>query len=206
MPRRAFSAVDGSRSRPMALGLAVAGWGLFSFTGLLAQGLPPTFAPAAIDQIRLLSQWKGGRSEAERKIDSTLLFALDRRSGRMASALSSVEALAIPADGRLEVDIDLLAPADLAPVAERVKELGGALHFASAQFQSLRATLGADSIRPVAALAGVRRIVPARPAFTHSIVSEGDRAHGADTARNLHGLEGRGIKICALSNGVDVLA
>lgn len=189
----------------MALGLAVAAWGLLSSTGLFAQGSPPTFAPAAIDQIRLLSQWKGGRSEAERKIDSTLLFALDRRSGRMASALSSVEALAIPPDGRLEVDIDLLAPADLAPVAERVQEFGGAIHFASAPFRSLRATLGADSIRPVAALAGVRRIVPARPAFTHSIVSEGDRAHAADTARNLHGLDGRGIKVCALSNGVDEL-
>lgn len=189
----------------MALGLAVAAWGLFSFTGLFAQGLPPTFAPAAIDQIRLLSQWKGGRSEAERKIDSTLLFALDRRAGRMAAALSSVEALAISADGRLEVDIDLFAPADLAPVAQRVRELGGAIHFASAQFRSLRATLGADSIRPVAELTGVRRIVEARQAFTHGVVSEGDRAHGADTARNLHGLDGRGIKICALSNGVDEL-
>ena len=205
MPRRAFPAVDGGRWRPVALGLVVAAWGLFSIAGLLAQGLPPTLQPAAIDQIRLLSEWKGSRSAAERRIDSALLFALDRRAGRTASALSSVEALAIPADGRLEVDIDLLAPADLAPVAASVGKLGGAIRFASAQFRSLRATLGADSIRPVAALAGVRRIVAARPAFTHGVVSEGDRAHAADTARNLHGLDGRGIKICALSNGVDEL-
>ena len=48
--------------------------------------------------------------------------------------------------------------------------------------------------------------MPARPAFTHRVVSEGDRAHAADTARDLWGLDGGGRKICALSDGVDALA
>ena len=38
------------------------------------------------------------------------------------------------------------------------------------------------------------------------IVSSGDRAHGADTAREQYGVTGAGVKICALSDGVDSLA
>ncbi|MEO8197512.1 MAG: S8 family serine peptidase [Thermoanaerobaculia bacterium] len=205
MPRRSFPTADGHSRWRRALGATVAAWGLFFLAGLFAQGLPPTLQPAAIDQLRLLTEWKSSRSAAERKIDSTLLFALDRRAGRTATALSSIEALAIPSDGRIEVDIDLVAPADLAPVAEQVRRLGGAIRFASRRFLSLRATLAVEAVRPLAEASGVRRIVAARPAFTHGVVSEGDRAHGADTARDLHGLDGRGIKICALSNGVDEL-
>lgn len=206
MPRRSLPAVDGNPRRHVALGATVAAWGLFSLTGLFAQGLQPTLAPTAIDQIRMLSEWKGGRTAAERKIDSTLLFALDRRSGRVASALAGIEALPIRADSKLLVDIDLVAPADLEPVTASVRRLGGTVRSSSARFRSLRATLAVAAVRPLAELAGVRRIVPARSAFTHTIVSEGDRAHAADTARNLHGLDGGGVKVCALSNGVDELA
>ena len=39
-----------------------------------------------------------------------------------------------------------------------------------------------------------------------SVVSEGDRTHGADTARANTHVQGTGVKVCALSNGVDSLA
>ncbi|MEV0895321.1 S8 family serine peptidase [Actinoplanes sp. NPDC049802] len=39
-----------------------------------------------------------------------------------------------------------------------------------------------------------------------SVVSEGDRTHAADTARTRHKVTGVGVKICALSDGVDSLA
>jgi len=38
-----------------------------------------------------------------------------------------------------------------------------------------------------------------------TIVSEGDRAHNADTARQQYGISGVGTKVCALSDGVDSL-
>ncbi|RZS39057.1 proprotein convertase P-domain-containing protein [Herbihabitans rhizosphaerae] len=38
------------------------------------------------------------------------------------------------------------------------------------------------------------------------IISEGDRAHNADTARQQFGVTGVGVKICALSDGVDSLS
>ncbi|WP_328472626.1 S8 family serine peptidase [Actinoplanes sp. NBC_00393] len=39
-----------------------------------------------------------------------------------------------------------------------------------------------------------------------SVVSEGDRTHAADTARTRHKVTGTGVKVCALSDGVDSLA
>ena len=197
--------VDGKFKWPHTFGATVAAWAFFSLTGLLAQGLPPTLAPAAIDQLRLLAEWKGGRSAAERKIDSQLLFALDRRAGRLPSALARLRVPELPAGGRLEVDIDLQAPDDLQPVAAAVQRTGGAIRFAAASSRALRATVAIEALRSLARDAGVRRIVPARPAYTHTIVSEGDRTHAADTARNLYGLDGAGHKVCALSNGVDEL-
>ncbi|MFC7533935.1 S8 family serine peptidase [Actinoplanes sp. GCM10030250] len=39
-----------------------------------------------------------------------------------------------------------------------------------------------------------------------SVVSEGDRTHAADTARSRYKVTGTGVKVCALSDGVDSLA
>jgi subtilisin-like proprotein convertase family protein len=39
-----------------------------------------------------------------------------------------------------------------------------------------------------------------------SVVSEGDRTHAADTARTRYKVTGTGVKVCALSDGVDSLA
>ena len=38
------------------------------------------------------------------------------------------------------------------------------------------------------------------------MTSEGDRAHAADTARGASRITGTGVKLCALSDGVDSLA
>lgn len=39
-----------------------------------------------------------------------------------------------------------------------------------------------------------------------TVVSEGDKAHGADIARARHGVSGLGVKVCVISDGVDSLA
>jgi len=198
--------VDGNSRWPLALGAAVVVCCLFSLGGLSAQVLPGTPQPAAIDQLRRLADWKSARSAAERKIDSQLLFALDRRAGNLPRELVGIRTPPVLAEREVEVDVDLRAPADLDAVVGEVLRAGGALLDASAGLSTVRARVALETLRPLAQANGVRRIVPARPAFTHGIVSEGDRAHAADTARNLFGLEGAGRKVCALSNGVDELA
>ena len=207
MPRRLDSTGAPSRSGTRALAAALAATAfLLPFAGLFSQTTPPAMTPRLVDQLRLLTEWKNARSTAERKIDSQLLFTLDRRGGRLARALAGIGTLELPNNGSLEVDIDLTATARSEALAARIAALGGKVSFASSRFRALRATLGVDEIRTLAAHPGVRRIVPARQAFAHGVVSEGDRAHAADTARDLYGLDGGGLKVCALSNGVDALA
>ena len=50
------------------------------------------------------------------------------------------------------------------------------------------------------------RKAPTGAAAAGAAVSEGDRTHAADTARTRHKVTGIGVKICALSDGVDSLA
>jgi subtilisin-like proprotein convertase family protein len=47
---------------------------------------------------------------------------------------------------------------------------------------------------------------PAVTAAQGSVLSEGDRTHAADTARTRYKVTGTGVKVCALSDGVDSLA
>lgn len=207
MPRRMHLWIEVRRRRgSLSLATAIAAGALLSMTGLFAQGLAPTLQPAAIEQLRQLSEWKTGRTLSERKIDSELLFALDRQAGRFSTALSRLEAPLLPARGGLEIDIDLAPATDPQGVADAVRRLGGRVAFSSARFRALRAFVAPETVRALAELAAVRRIAPAREAYTHAVVSEGDRAHAADRARDLYGLDGAGFKICALSNGVDSLA
>lgn len=47
----------------------------------------------------------------------------------------------------------------------------------------------------------------ALPKMIHAVnVSEGDKTHGADAARGYFGVDGTGIKVCVISDGVDSLA
>ncbi len=202
MPRKSHLSVACGCRGTLLLTAVLAAVGLFSPAGVFAQRAPRTLRPAAVEQLLLLAEWKGARTVAERKIDSQLLFALDVRSGLTAGGLAVVEKPALPDDGRLEVDIDLVTGAEPDELASLVRRLGGEVGYSSARFAALRATLPLDSIRSLALQAEVRRIAPARPAFTQRIVSEGDRTHAADTARNLYAIEGGGRKICALSDGV----
>ncbi len=208
MPRRRDFTRDSGRRGPRVLAKVLAALAFsFPFTGLFSQSVPPAIASRAVEQLRLLTAWKSGRSVDERKIDSQLLFALDRRDGRLAGALAGIRAPELPDGGRLEIDLDLTASVDPEALAIRIRTLGGQVGFSSSRFRALRATIGVDRIRTLAAHPGVRRIVPARQAYTHEVVvSEGDRTHAADTGRDLYGLTGGGLKVCALSDGVDALA
>jgi hypothetical protein len=178
---------------------------------------PPTRAAGerlgerAAAQIAEIGRWKAALSPVDRRIDSRLLFALDRSSGRLASSLATVEALPLDDPGGVVLDVDLLPGADATRFAAAIRRLGGEPISLSTRLGAVRARLRPEAIRPLAALPGVRRIVPAREAYTvaaesGAIVSEGDRVHRADEARNLFGLSGAGTRVCVLSNGVGELA
>ncbi|WP_203723638.1 S8 family serine peptidase [Actinoplanes teichomyceticus] len=70
----------------------------------------------------------------------------------------------------------------------------------SKQERAARAERAAHAAR------AVPRAAAAAPAGQGSVVAEGDRTHAADTARTRHRVTGVGVKICALSDGIDSLA
>ena len=126
---------------------------------------------------------------------------------------------------RVMVDIR----ADVTPaVLTRIRELGGTVINSVRKYQAIRAQLPLRSVEMLAALDEIRTIRPADEARTRAQAStrspapgtrkadtpvtrkddttEGDVAHRANLARRTHGVDGTGIGIGVISDGVRSLA
>ncbi len=173
----------------------------------ITPGLPTEMSPAArqrmIETIVERRQAKMQRRAAERKIGSALrdvTRALEK-SPTAASPLFKLDAA-----GNLRIEI-------------RVAEVGWQ-HFAALHRLGLEVSLtdGRGSIvyagipteglggrlARVAALPWVESVRPALGDLVHtgSVVTEGDAVHGADQARLLLGVDGTGVKVCVISDGM----
>ncbi len=171
-----------------------------------ADGTGPELGPRARAELAALGAWKAGRSAAERKIASTLLFALDRREGRLPALLAGIEALPLPEKGPVRIDLVAARGAPAAALAAAARRRGARLVAPpSGGGRELRVEMPVDRLRALAAEPAVARLLPARLAFTHAVRSEGDRTLEADLARDHYGLTGDGFKVCVLSDGVSSL-
>ncbi|MFD8500917.1 S8 family serine peptidase [Amycolatopsis sp. NPDC059657] len=120
-----------------------------------------------------------------------------------------------------KVSVDIKATVDGA-LLSAVTAAGGTVK--DAQADSIRAELPLTAVDKIADRAQVASVKPAAQAITWTesapqdrrqqaaqqaiaaaTVSEGDKAHGADTARTKYGVSGKGIKVCVLSDGIDSL-
>ena len=163
----------------------------------------------AVRQIQVILEAKQKRTPAQRKVDSQLLEEWQKAQGR-------------PGADRM-VTVDLRA--EVTPeVLERIRELGGTVLNSVERYQAIRAELPLSEVEALAAHDGVRSIRTADKAVTRkrlrklppdilidvlqagSRTSQGDVAHQANTARTTHGVDGTGIGIGVLSNGVRSLA
>ena len=163
----------------------------------------------AVRQIQAILEAKQKRTPAQRKVDSQLLEEWQKAQGR-------------PGADRM-VTVDLRA--EVTPeVLERIRELGGTVLNSVERYQAIRAELPLSEVEALAAHDGVRSIRTADKAVTRdrprklppdilidvlkagSRTSQGDVAHQANTARTTHGVDGTGIGIGVLSNGVRSLA
>ena len=109
-----------------------------------------------------------------------------------------------PEPERVTVDIR----ADVTPVVlARIRTLGGTVINSVPKYRAIRAQLPLASVARLAALAAVQSIRPADEAVLRKDdTSEGDAAHRANSARTTHGVDGTGIGIGVISNGVRSLA
>jgi len=197
-----------------------------SGSGLGAAAQPPADQPPAdisaeaLAQIDALLAEKDARSGAQLKIDSQLIYEWKMETGQpVASGIWAVETdLPYADDGHLVVDVRARAGSGL---ASRLPASGIDVLFASADGSDVRAHLNVDQVEGLAADPDVLFIQPRQeasisgqeavtnlvaPTGQGSRSSEGDVTHLAFAARGAFHIDGTGLKIGVLSDGVRNLA
>jgi hypothetical protein len=172
---------------------------------------PRALGQKAQQQIQALLAEKSGRTLTQRKIGSRLLHARKKHLGRaMAKNLTSLRTqVPIQLDGTTEVDIEAEVSESL---IAQIEAAGGTIVNQSSRYHTLRAKLPIRELETVATLPAVHFIRSADRMLNNSHdpvavnVSQGDIAHRADLARATFGVDGTGLTIGVLSNGVDSLA
>lgn len=193
----------------------------------LAQGgaqVPGQLPPGVIQQIQAMQAEKATWTPAQRKIDSKLLRATKRTLGQAMVAGLPALRQTIRVDRAGSVLVDIKATVTDALLA-RITALGGQVVNSFANFSAIRARVPLAQIQALAAEPAVRSIRPVRRAISNvppqvaaahsadqattrgnTTITLGDVAHKADQARAAFGVDGTGVKIGVLSDGVDELA
>jgi hypothetical protein len=187
----------------------------FAVAGLLLAGLgTPVVAeevsPQGLQQIRALLAEKAARTPAQRKLTTSLLYASRESRGQaMVQGLQplrrTVDRAHVESDGMVVVDIRGDVTDEL---LKTIAGTGGRVVAAYPALRAVRARVPIREVETIAALPEVRRIGPKQrfQVNTGSKTSEGDVAHAADLARGTYGLDGTGVKVGVLSDGVASLA
>ncbi len=168
----------------------------------------PAIAPSALYQIRTLEEIKAKRTPSQEKIDSRLFLAsLHRRNAPGLAPLTDFRFLEPDAAGRVDVDIILSSRGGMKPVLSRLEALGEVVRGSSAAFRRVAARIRLENLEELAAMPEVHRVRHHVPHLRRKInTSEGDVTHGAVHARSFYGVDGSGVKIGVISDGVDSLA
>ena len=179
-------------------------------------------------QIEALMAEKTQWTLAQQKVSSHLLHAERIQRGEPVAdgAMLRQSLVEVEPGGMVTVDIR----ADVTPeVLARIDALGGSLVSSVPQYRAIRAQLPLAAVETLAELEAIQWIRPADetvmrsqqtgmvqtavradasdPAVTRKVnTSEGDIAHQADRARQQFNVDGTGIGIGVLSDGVDSLA
>ena len=180
-----------------------------------------------VRQIVALLDEKQQRTPTQKKLSSDLLDARRTARGQPGeqNSLLNAERFEWVSDGVVTVDIR----AEVTPeVLVQIRKLGGTVINSVGKYRAIRARLPLDAVERLAELSEIRSIRTAIDGFTHvrparrrpevygngaSVVgtrsvntSQGDVAHQANLARQTHGVDGTGIGIGVISNGVKTLA
>ena len=171
-----------------------------------AQAQRRRLAPQLATTLEALQAEKAARTLAQRKLSSRLLYASKMRRGLpLAAGVSALRTgVVVEADGTLLVDLR----AEVTPaLLDAIVALGGRVASSHPRYGAIRARMPVVQLEALAAFDEVRSVRPADRAFTRMInVTEGDVAHRADLVRSFLGVDGTGVTVGVLSDGVDSLA
>jgi len=163
----------------------------------------PAISDAAKGQISALLAEKTGRTHAQKKMDSQLVYAVKQNRNEAISAAVPTLPVKVDTDAQNRVLLDIKATVSQG-LLDFIVQSGGAVVSQAAKYNAIRATMPHGSVEALADRADVRFVRPALKAFLNT--SEGDVAHTADLARTqyaTYGATGSGVKIGVLSDGVN---
>jgi hypothetical protein len=184
----------------IVVGLAPSGKGASGASGRLGD--------SAVREVQAILREKEARTPAQRKLDTSLLYAYRHSQGlRMVEGLDRafprVSGRArVAADGRVVLDV----AAEVTPALEgAIRVAGGEVLSAFPARGALRVRLPLARVVELAARPEVREVRPEQRFLLNSgsVTSEGDLAHAAAALRSRHGVDGTGVKVGVLSDGVD---
>jgi hypothetical protein len=140
-----------------------------------AQESPPGIGPQAAQQIQAIAGEKSQRTDAQKKIDSALLYAARAANGQ--PQFPNAPGLTLPqlsasnlvgADGRVLVDI---ATTDAAGLAGPIQSLGGSVISSFPAYNAVRASLPVTVLESLSAVPSVKSIRPAEEPMNNRIIA-----------------------------------
>ena len=182
-------------------------------------------AVKAVRQIEALLTAKAQRTSTQKKVSSQLLDSsgsVQQPSATGSRQLTEAGSATDTAGPQGLVTVDIRA--DVTPVVlERIRALGGTVVNSVPKYRTIRSRLGLAALEPLATLEAVQFIRIADQPITHQVLerlavaravvatskvdtTEGDVAHQANVARQTYSVDGTGIGIGVISDGVDTLA
>ena len=167
---------------------------------------PAGIGDNAMREIAAMEQEKATRTPAQRKLDSQFVYQLKFNRHELVPLLQTNlhPRIRFAADGRVAVDIDANVTDGL---LEQIRQAGGEIVTSTPRFHSLRALVPLDALESLAASTNVNFIRRAeQPVVWRSVESQGDITHGANLARASFGVNGAGVKVGVLSDGLDYLS
>jgi hypothetical protein len=175
-----------------------------TITPALAQDVP--LSPNVLRQIQAMTNEKSQRTDAQKKIDSSVLHAARAANGEApvpgAPDLSLSQLGAdnlVQSDGRILVDI---TTTDAAGLAAQISSLGGNVVSALPQFDAVRASLPATIVETIAAAPSVKSIRKADEGYSNRMPVPQDAPWGPRTERPLDSGQGNVGTGTTVSQGV----
>lgn len=174
--------------------------------------------PAVAAQVEAIMEEKASRTPAEQKVDSNLLYAVNEaETGVAVDGAPQLQSTVEAPGGTVVVDITGDVTGGL---LRTISAVGGRVVAKVPAFDAVRAELPITAVDQLAAQGDVREVRPADEATTNRATggddastasvglgnNEADVTHGANLARDQYGVDGTGVKVCVLSDGVTTLA
>lgn len=176
-------------------------------------GLPASVDAATLERMRAhileAREAKLRLSANARKIDPLLRIAVDEPAPGLRAFAAEAPAAPNPllsrsADGNVRIEVRMTAGADPGSLASRDARITAANAATNRVYLAIAPGALDATLQALAARKDVVKISPVLGGVTRvgSVQTEGDAAHRANKARQLLGLSGNGVKLCAISDGI----